>query len=187
MFIAIEENFSFEIIKKLFYNMKKAENTIIHTFYSKSNNLVRAELTMLGFRVIVHSDTDSKNINGIIEGLNLSGKIMLFYNYITYTNGLDLIYSIGLKYNKPILVISEDNKTKLFYNSKLEINNCIEKFINFKCSKKTNINYELINYNRIIPVRGSYNRNKMLFKLMTTYDKINENRQNNKIVLIDCK
>jgi|LauGreDrversion4_2_1035121.scaffolds.fasta_scaffold167083_2 hypothetical protein len=190
IFVASQANFPDRIIRSTMIKLSKLIDTdnspIVYTYYSKQGNTIQKYCSENDIRVIKMSNNDKKGIDGIITGINLSNSIILFYNHVEYSTGLDLIFKIGITFNIPTLVYSQHRKLPLiFYNGDaIEGNNNLNKIALFKPPKvKKTINGFLINYT-ITKEEPILNLEKSKETLANNYRKILEMKKRREIILI---
>lgn len=184
IFVAVEIGFPVDIIKNVMTPIGEEmySSEIYHTYYSKQNNTLGQICE--NSRVIKHNSEMPKRISGIVEAFNRSEKLILFYNQIQYSTGLDLAMTLGTAYNKPILLINGNGKIELIHNKEKKNYTTFE-FYNLKSSCKKVVNSELINYTLSDIVNKNYNLVYAKNKLSNHYDKLKQHKISRQIIKLE--
>ena len=184
IFVAAEIDFPVDIIKAVMRPTEEEmySSEIYHTYYSKQNNTLSQFCE--NSRVIKHNSEMPKRISGIVEAFNRSDKLILFYNQIQYSTGLDLAMTLGTAYNKPILIINGNGKMELIHNKEKK-NYTISEFYNLKSSCKKVVNSELINYTLSDITNKNYDLTNAKNKLSNHYDKLKQYKISRQIIVLE--
>lgn len=169
---AAEFKFPTNIIEKEFGKYSE-DNTYLYSFNSIGNNVAKSIATNNNLRVVMHDCSDANKISGIIELLNNCNIVVLFYDEIQYNTGLDLIKQCSIVYKIPIKIINSNNETKKFNN-----------FPKPKYSLR-NIDYRKINYKREENINDLYDKQTVLFNIMSNYERFNSKKKSRQICLLE--
>lgn len=170
---ACESNFPVSVIEAEL--SKIPEDSYLYTFHSAGNSIVKSLATSLDFRVIVINCDEQKKISGIVEILNFCNSVILFYNEIQYSNGLDLIKTICLGYKIPLRIV-RSNCVSVSYNNYPR-----------PSTKERNIDYRKINYVREENINTKYDKTASLFNLMSNYDRASAKKKSRSVIRIDAE
>lgn len=149
------------------------DTTYMYSFNSVGNNIAKSIATNNNIRVIMSDCSDTNRISGIIELLNRCNIVLLFYDEIQYSTGLDLIKQCCIVYKIPLKIINSNNDSKKFNSypkPKLSVRN---------------IDYRKINYKREENKNDLYDKEVALFKIMTSYDRISSKKKSKQIRLLE--